>query len=280
MRVVNSFTNGAKWALSRSNFISQRRCVSKLCGSAEEAIAKAKLADGNTLLVGGFGLCGIPMACIEATRAHGAKQLTVVSNNCGVDDWGLGVLLQSRQIKRMISSYVGENAEFERQYLGGELEVELTPQGTLAERLRAGGAGIPAFYTPTGYGTMISDGGSAIKYKEDGSIDIPSPKRETREFGGRNYVMENGITGDIGYVKAWKADKFGNLIFRGTSQNFNPDCAKAAKYTIAEVEVLVEDGELEPASIHIPGCYIQSIIVAPNVEKKNRKIDPFSTRFF
>lgn len=244
---------------------------SKIASSPEEALQRAGLKDGQTLVVGGFGLCGIPMACINAIKDHGAKDLTAISNNCGVDDWGLGVLLQTKQLKKMVSSYVGENAEFERQYLGGELEVELTPQGTLAERLRAGGAGIPAFFTPTAYGTVVEEGGFALKFNPDGSTAIPSKARESREFDGKHYVMEEAITGDIGIVKAWKADTYGNLIFRGTSSNFNPECAKAGKFTIAEVEEIVPAGELDPHHIHVPGVYVQAIVKA-NVEKKIERL--------
>lgn len=250
----------------------QARSISKVCASAEEALSKAGLKNGDTLCVGGFGLCGIPMACIQAVKKTGAKDLTVVSNNCGVDEWGLGVLLQSRQIKRMISSYVGENAEFERQYLGGELEVELTPQGTLAERLRAGGAGIPAFFTPTGHGTVIHEGGFPIKHTPDGGVAITSKAREARQFNGRDYIMEEAITGEIALVKAWKADEFGNLVFRGTSRNFNPDCAKAGKFCIAEVEEVVPSGSLTPEDIHLPGVFVKAIVVAPDVEKKIERL--------
>ncbi|MEY4617711.1 MAG: hypothetical protein RJB66_2671 [Pseudomonadota bacterium] len=215
--------------------------------------AKAALegiADNMTVLVGGFGLCGIPENLIIALRDSGAKGLTCVSNNAGVDDWGLGLLLQTKQIRKMVSSYVGENATFEKQYMSGELEVELTPQGTLAERLRAGGAGIPAFYTPTGYGTLVAEG------------------KETREFNGRHYVLEKGITGDFALVKAWKGDKFGNLIFRKTARNFNPMVATAGKITIAEVEELVEVGELDPDQIHTPGVFVQRIIQGTNYQKR------------
>src|SRR5215831_16485663 len=211
--------------------------MNKVHASAREACAD--IPDGATLLAGGFGLCGIPENCIRALRELGTKSLTVVSNNCGVDDFGLGVLLANKQIVKMISSYVGENKEFERQYLKGELEVELCPQGTLAERLRAGGAGIPAFFTPTGAGTAVSDGGLPLKYAADGSIAKPSPKKETREFDGRLYVLEPAIKGDYAIVKAWKGDRFGNLVYRHTAMNFNPMMATAAKVTIAEVEELV-----------------------------------------
>lgn len=195
-----------------------------------------------TILVGGFGLCGIPENLIGALRDSGAKGLTCVSNNAGVDDFGLGLLLQTRQIKKMVSSYVGENATFERQYLSGELELEFCPQGTLAERLRAGGAGIPAFYTPTGVGTLVAQG------------------KETREFEGRPYVLERGIVGDFALVKAWKADRFGNLMYRKTARNFNPMVATAGRVTVVEVEEIVETGALDPDQIHTPGVYVQRII--------------------
>ncbi|POM59159.1 Succinyl CoA transferase, partial [Phytophthora palmivora] len=213
---------------------------------ADADAAVKDIPSGSKLVVGGFGLCGIPENSIQALVQQGAKDLTCVSNNAGVDDFGLGLLLQTRQVKRMISSYVGENALFEKLYLTGELEVELTPQGTLAERIRAGGSGIPAFYTPTAYGTIIQEGGFAIKLKPDGSIDIPSAPREVRQFNGRNYVMEEGITGDFALVKAWKGDTDGNLVFRGTARNFNVDAAKAGQITIAEVEELVQPGEIHP----------------------------------
>lgn len=217
---------------------------------ANAAAALVGIGDNMTVLVGGFGLCGIPENLIVALRDSGVKGLTCVSNNAGVDDWGLGLLLQTKQIHKMVSSYVGENATFEKQYMSGELEVELTPQGTLAERLRAGGAGIPAFYTPTGYGTLVAEG------------------KETREFNGRNYVLEKGITGDFALVKAWKGDKFGNLIYRKTARNFNPMVATAGKITIAEVEELVEVGELDPDQIHTPGVFVQRIIQGTNYQKR------------
>lgn len=216
--------------------------MNKVCTSAEQAIAGVK--DGMTLLFGGFGLCGIPENSIAAISKTGVKNLTCVSNNAGVDGFGLGVLLANRQVKKMISSYVGENELFEKLYLSGELEVEFTPQGTLAEKLRAGGAGIPAFFTPTGVGTKVAEG------------------KEVREFDGRPYVMERAIRGDFAFVKAWKADKFGNLIFRKTARNFNPVTATAGKITVVEVEELVEIGELEPDQIHLPGAYVQRIYKA------------------
>ncbi len=206
--------------------------------------------DGHTLAVGGFGLCGIPEALIEAVMQSGKKNLTAISNNAGVDGFGLGKLLATRQIKKMIASYVGENAEFERQYLAGELELEFTPQGTLAEKLRAGGSGIPAFFTKTGLGTIVAEG------------------KEVREFDGSKYVMERSLTADIGLVKAWKGDTAGNLIYRKTARNFNPMCAMAGRTTVAEVEILVEVGELDADQIHTPGIFVQRIVHNPSPEKR------------
>jgi 3-oxoacid CoA-transferase subunit A len=221
--------------------------MDKTVASADEAIAD--LFDGATLMAGGFGLCGIPENLIAAIRRKGTRGLTIISNNCGIDDKGLGILLANGQVKKMISSYVGENKTFERLYIEKKLEVELTPQGTLAERIRAGGAGIPAFYTATGYGTMVAEG------------------KETREFGGRNYVLEHALHADFSLVKAWKGDRFGNLVYRKTTRNFNPMMAAAGKTTIAEVEILVEPGELEPDQVHSPGIYVQRIIKGPKYEK-------------
>jgi 3-oxoacid CoA-transferase subunit A len=240
--------------------------MDKTFKSARDAIAD--IPTGATILAGGFGLCGIPENCIAALAELGVKDLTFVSNNCGVDDFGLGILLRQKQIKKMISSYVGENKEFERQYLSGELEVELCPQGTLAERLRAGGAGIPAFYTPTGAGTAISDGGLPLKYAADGSVAKSSPKKEVREFEGRNYVLERAITGDYAIVKAWKGDRFGNLVYRHTAMNFNPMCATAAKVTIAEVEEIVDVGEIPPDHVHTAGIFVHRIFQGPKYEKR------------
>jgi 3-oxoacid CoA-transferase subunit A len=240
--------------------------VNKVVPSAIDAVRD--IPDGATLLAGGFGLCGIPENCIRALRELGTKSLVVVSNNCGVDDFGLGILLANKQIEKMVSSYVGENKEFERQYLSGELEVELTPQGTLAERLRAGGAGIVAFYTPTGAGTAVSDGGLPVKYAPDGSIAKRSPKKETREFDGRTHVLERAITGDFALVKAWRGDRFGNLIYRHTAMNFNPMMATAAKVTIAEVEELVDVGDLDPDHVHTPGIYVHRIVQGDRYEKR------------
>ena len=240
--------------------------MNKVVPSAIDAVRD--IPDGATILAGGFGLCGIPENSIKALRELGTKGLTVVSNNCGVDDFGLGILLRNKQIVKMVSSYVGENKEFERQYLSGELEVELTPQGTLAERLRAGGAGIPAFYTPTGVGTAISDGGLPIRYAPDGKVAKYSPKKETRDFDGRLYVLEPAIRGDYALVKAWKGDRFGNLVYRHTAMNFNPMIATAAKGTVAEVEELIEVGELDPDHIHTAGIYVSRIFQGTGYEKR------------
>src|SRR6478752_6504332 len=218
--------------------------MNKVMKSAREATFD--IPSGATILAGGFGLCGIPENSIKALSELGVKDLTFVSNNCGVDDFGLGILLRNKQIAKMVSSYVGENKEFERQYLSGELEVELCPQGTLAERLRAGGAGVAAFFTPTGAGTAVSEGGLPLKYASDGSVAKMSEKKEERDFDGRKYVLERAITGDFAIVKAWKGDRFGNLVYRHTAMNFNPLCAMAGKVTIAEVEELVDVGQLEP----------------------------------
>lgn len=223
--------------------------MDKVYASAEEAL-KGVVADGQTIAVGGFGLCGIPEALIGALRDSGVSNLTCISNNAGVDGFGLGLLLETRQIKKMIASYVGENKEFERQYLAGELELEFTPQGTLAEKLRAGGAGIPAFYTKTGVGTIVADG------------------KETRDFDGETYVMERSLVADVSLVKAWKADRAGNLIFRRTARNFNPNVAMAGKITVVEVEEIVENGALDPDNIHLPGIYVHRIVLNANPEKR------------
>ncbi len=227
--------------------------TSKVYDSAAAAL-EGVIKDGQTIAVGGFGLCGIPEALTEALRDSGVKDLTCISNNAGVDGFGLGLLLETRQVKKMIASYVGENKEFERQFLSGELEVELTPQGTLAEKLRAGGAGIPAFFTATGVGTQIAEG------------------KEEREFDGRQYILERSLVADVALVKAQKADKAGNLIFNKTARNFNPDVATAGKVTIVEVEQLVETGELDPDQIHLPGIYVHRIVVNANPEKRIEKV--------
>jgi 3-oxoacid CoA-transferase subunit A len=223
--------------------------MNKLYPSAREALADI-VKDGHVLAVGGFGLCGIPEALIAAVRDLGVGNLTAISNNAGVDGFGLGLLLGTRQIKKMIASYVGENKEFERQYLAGELELEFTPQGTLAEKLRAGGAGIPAFYTKTGFGTMVAEG------------------KETKQFDGENYVMERSLVADVALVKAWKADKSGNLIYRRTSRNFNPNVAASGRITVAEVEEIVENGALDPDNIHTPGIFVHRLVINATPEKR------------
>jgi 3-oxoacid CoA-transferase/3-oxoacid CoA-transferase subunit A len=240
--------------------------VDKVFASAADAVRD--IPRGATILAGGFGLCGIPENSIAAIRELGIDDLVVVSNNCGVDDFGLGILLKNRQIRKMVSSYVGENKEFERQYLTGELEVELTPQGTLAERLRAGGAGIPAFYTPTGAGTAISEGGLPVRYAKDGSVAQYSDKKEVRSFDGRDHVLEPAIRGDFALVKAWKGDRYGNLVYRHTAMNFNPMMATAATVTIAEVEELVEVGSIDPDHVHTPGVYVARIFQGTRYEKR------------
>ena len=223
--------------------------MNKLYPSAAAALADI-VKDGQTIAVGGFGLCGIPEALIAALRDSGVRDLTCISNNAGVDDFGLGLLLKTRQVKKMIASYVGENKEFERQYLAGELLLDFTPQGTLAEKLRAGGAGIPAFFTKTGYGTLVAEG------------------KETREFDGQMYVMERSLTADISLVKAWKADRAGNLIYRYTARNFNPNVAQAGKITIAEVEEIVENGTFDPNNVHTPGIFVHRLVLNTTPEKR------------
>ncbi|MFN2387947.1 MAG: CoA transferase subunit A [Thermoanaerobaculia bacterium] len=225
--------------------------IDKVVASADEAVRG--VTDGATLVVGGFGLCGIPENLIAALVRSGAKDLTVVSNNCGVDDWGLGLLLRTRQIRKMVSSYVGENAEFERQFLSGELEVDLVPQGTLAERMRAGGAGIPGFYTPAGVGTLAAE------------------RKETKVFDGREYVLERGIVGDFSLVAAWKGDRLGNLVYRKAARNFNPMAATAGRISIAEVEEIVPVGSLDPESIHTPGVFVHRVVAAPRQKRIERR---------
>nr|CCA23581.1 succinyl CoA transferase putative [Albugo laibachii Nc14] len=243
-----------------------RNTSSKLYVDADQAVGD--VPDNATLLFGGFGLCGIPENSIGALVKHGARDLICVSNNAGLDDFGLGLLLRKGQIKRMISSHVGDNALFAKLYLTGALEVELTPQGSLAERLRAAGAGIPAFYTPTAYGTVVQQGGFPIQLNKDGSTRIASVPREVRCFDGRHYILETSLGGDFAFVKAWKGDEQGNLVFRGTSRNFNVDAAKAGKITIAEVEHLVEAAELDPDEIHLPGIYVDRIFQAKNLQRR------------
>jgi 3-oxoacid CoA-transferase subunit A len=223
--------------------------MNKVFGSAKEALAGV-LKDNVMIGVGGFGLCGIPEALIQGVKDHGAKNLTVVSNNCGIDGWGLGIILENKQLKKVICSYIGGNAEFERQFIAKEIEVELTPQGTLAEKLRSGGCGIPAFYTKTGVGTLIEQG------------------KETKTFDGQTYLLEQTLTPDLGLVKAWKADRSGNLVYRLTARNFNPMVAMAAKLTVVEVEEIVENGQLDPDQVHTPGIFVHRIVLNPNPEKR------------
>ena len=234
----------------------------------DAAQAVADIPSGASLAVGGFGLCGVPQALIQALYDAGVDDLKVVSNNCGVDDWGLGVLLYAKRISRMTSSYVGENKEFARQYLSGELEVELTPQGTLAERLRAGGAGIPGFFTATGVGTQIAEGGLPWRYAADGTVALASPAKQTRMFGEREYVLEEAITTDFGLVHARLGDRHGNLVFHESARNFNPLCAMAGRITIAQVEELVEPGEIDADHIHLPGVFVQRVVHVPAGEKR------------
>lgn len=239
--------------------------MNKLVSSA--ALAVADIPDGVSIAVGGFGLCGIPTTLIDALFQLGSTDLVTVSNNCGVDATGLGVLLGAKRIARTTGSYVGENKEFERQFLSGELEVELVPQGTLAERLRAGGAGIPAFYTPAGVGTQVADGGLPWRYDGAGGIAIGSPPKEVREFDGVAYVLERAIRTDFALVHARYGDAQGNLVYHESAANFNPLCAAAGRITIAEVEEVVEPGELDPARVHTPGIFVQRVVHAPGVEK-------------
>ena len=250
--------------------------MDKVVRSAAEAIAD--VADNASLAVGGFGLCGIPSVLIKALLDKGVTGLDVTSNNCGVDEWGLGMLLRERRITRMTSSYVGENKEFARQYLSGELEVELTPQGTLAERLRAGGTGIPAFFTRTGVGTQVADGGVPWRYAADGSVALASPPKEVREYDGLDYVLERAIVCDFGLVRAWKGDRHGNLVFRESARNFNPLCAMAGRITIAEVEELVEAGDIEPDEVHLPGIFVQRVVPLTPDEAADKRIERRTVR--
>lgn len=245
--------------------------MDKVVGSAVEAVAD--IPDGAMVSVGGFGLCGIPSVLIDAVLAAGTSGLEVVSNNCGVDDWGLGLLLAERRIRRMVSSYVGENKEFARQYLSGELEVELTPQGTLAERMRAGGSGIAAFFTATGVGTQVAEGGLPWKYDADGNVVVSSPAKQTQVFDEREYVLERAIVADFGLVRAWKGDRHGNLIYRDSARNFNPLAAMCGRVTIAEVEELVEPGELDPNEVHTPGVFVQRVVALTPEQAVDKRIE-------
>ncbi|MBE8477412.1 MULTISPECIES: CoA transferase subunit A [Streptomyces] len=245
--------------------------MDKVIASASEAVAA--VFDGASLAVGGFGLCGIPSALIQALFEQGARDLVVVSNNCGVDDWGLGLLLEAGRITRATSSYVGENKEFARQYLAGEIELELVPQGTLAERLRAGGCGIPAFFTPAGVGTQIAEGGLPWRYDGAGGVTAASPPKEVREFHGTEYVLEEAITTDFALVRAVRGDRHGNLVFARSARNFNPLAAMAGRVTVAEVEELVEPGELDPDTVHLPGVFVQSVVPLTAAEVDEKRIE-------
>ena len=254
--------------------------MDKVVSSASEAIDG--IVDGSSLAVGGFGLCGVPSVLIAALHDAGVSDLEAISNNCGVDDWGLGILLRDKRIRRMVSSYVGENKEFARQYLQGELEVELTPQGTLAERLRAGGAGIPGFYTITGAGTQIAEGGLPWRYNTDGSVAVASPPKETKVFEvdgeEKEFVLERAIVADFGLVRAWKGDRHGNLVFNKSARNFNPLCAMAGRVTIAEVEELVDPGDLDPDEVHLPGIYVQRVLPLGPEQAAEKRIERLTTR--
>jgi 3-oxoacid CoA-transferase subunit A len=260
--------------------------VDKVVDCADEAVRD--IGDGASLAVGGFGVCGIPSVLITALLRLGSTDLDVVSNNCGVDDWGLGLLLREHRIRRMTSSYVGENKEFARQYLAGELEVELTPQGTLAERLRAGGSGVAAFYTQTGVGTAVADGGLAWRYDATGGVAVASPAKETRTFSSVHgqtrhglegaFVLETGIRTDFGLVRAWRGDRHGNLVFRHSARNFNPLCAMAGEVTVAEVEQLCEPGEIDPNDVHLPGVYVQRVVPLTPEQAADKRIEKLITR--
>lgn len=242
------------------------------------------LRDGMTLAVGGFGLCGVPSVLIAEVLRRGTTDLEIVSNNAGVDDWGLGLLLRAGRIRRIIASYVGENKEFARQYLNGELEVELTPQGTLAEKLRAGGSGIAAFYTATGVGSQVSEGGMPWRYDNAGNVVLSSPPKDTRTFdhvgehGAQEYVLETSIVADVGLVRAWRGDRHGNLMFRASARNFNPLCAMSGRFTVAEVEEVVEPGVLLPDEIHLPGIYVHRILPLTPAQAHDKRIEKLTTR--
>jgi 3-oxoacid CoA-transferase subunit A len=250
--------------------------VDKTIESAAAAVSR--IEPGAMLAVGGFGLCGIPSVLIRALLDSGVDGLEVVSNNAGVDDWGLGLLLSAGRLRRVVASYVGENKEFARQYLAGELEVELTPQGTLAERMRTGGSGIAAFYTRTGVGTLVAEGGMPWKYDAHGNVQIASPAKPTQEFDGLDYVMERAITADFGLVRAWKGDRHGNLGYRDAARNFNPLAAMCGRVTIAEVEHLVPAGELDPNEIHTPGAYVHHVLALTPAEAADKRIERVTVR--
>ncbi len=256
------------------------RGMDKVLGSAAEAVAD--IPDGATLAVGGFGLCGIPSVTIQAILDAGTSDLEVVSNNAGVDGWGLGLLLGAGRLRRVVASYVGENKEFARQYLSGELEVELTPQGTLAERMRAGGTGIPAFFTATGVGTQVADGGLPWRYDASGDVVVSSPAKQTQVFdtadGPKEFVLEHAIVADFGLVRAWKGDRHGNLVFRDSARNFNPLAAMCGRTTIAEVEHLVDPGELNPNDVHTPGVFVQRVVELTPEQAADKRIEKRTVR--
>jgi 3-oxoacid CoA-transferase subunit A len=252
--------------------------MDKVIAAADEAVAD--IPDGAVIAVGGFGLCGIPTVLIDAMAEKGTTDLQIVSNNCGIDGVGLGKLLENRQIRRIVASYIGENKEFARQYLSGELEVELTPQGTLAERLRAAGVGVPAFYTVTGMGTQVATGGLPWRYGRDGSVAVASPPKPTSVFEGSTYLLERALPADFALVRAWKGDRHGNLVFGKAARNFNPVCAMAGKVGIAEVEHLVEPGELGPDAIHLPGVYIDRVVPLTLAQALDKGIERLTTRPF
>ncbi|MEI5676211.1 MULTISPECIES: CoA transferase subunit A [Nocardioides] len=250
--------------------------MDKVVDSAAEAVAD--IPDGATISVGGFGLCGIPSVLIAALLEAGTTDLEAVSNNAGVDGWGLGLLLGAGRLRRMVASYVGENKEFARQYLAGELEVELTPQGTLAERMRAGGSGIPAFFTATGVGTQVADGGLPWRYDAAGNVVVASPAKQTQEFDGREYVLEHAIVADYGLVRAWRGDRHGNLVFRDSARNFNPLAAMCGRVTVAEVEELVEPGELDPNQVHTPGVFVHRVVALTPEQAADKRIEKRTVR--
>jgi 3-oxoacid CoA-transferase subunit A len=254
--------------------------MDKVVRSAADAVAD--IPDGATLAVGGFGLCGVPVVLIDALLAAGTTDLEVASNNCGVEDWGLGVLLREHRIRRIVASYVGENKEFARQYLSGELEVELTPQGTLAERLRAGGSGVPAFYTATGVGTQVADGGLPWRYDADGGVAVASPPKETKTFEvdgeEREFVLERALVADFGLVRARRGDRHGNLVFRRSARNFNPLCAMAGRLTVAEVEELVDPGDIDPDDVHLPGVFVQRVVPLTPEQAARKRIEKRTVR--
>jgi 3-oxoacid CoA-transferase A subunit len=253
-----------------------RKSLDKVVATAAQAVSD--IASGAVIACGGFGICGIPTVLIDALVDRGVTDLEIISNNCGVDGVGLGKLLENKQIRRVVASYVGENKEFAHQYLSGELEVELTPQGTLAERLRAAGVGMPAFYTVTGMGTQVATGGLPWRYGQDGSVALASPPKVTMEFDGRKYLLERALPVDFALVRAWKGDRHGNLVFRKAARNFNPVCAMSAKVAIAEVEYLVEPGELDPDSIHLPGVYIDRVVPLTSAQAVDKGVERLTTR--